>query len=701
MAVTEQDLEALIDDEEGEEEPQRGGLTDDEIASILKHDIDTAQSYLAQESADDRAEALDYYMQRPRGDELEGRSQVISADVADVIEWVLPEVLKAFNAPESTVQFDPVDDGDEEQANLETEAVHHVFYTKNNGFLTLYTFVKDALLLRNSVVKIYQDESVRVSRETHEGLNDIEFAMLMDPEDGSTVLPVDYETEQVMAPAPPELQMQGVREIPAQLHNVTIKRVSSKGRARTENLAPENFLYDPGHNSLNLDDVRFCAHERTATEAELIAEGWPQKVVKDLPTYVDTDWTGEESARRPSGTDTTDYDLSDLDKANRPIRVFECYKKLDVAGDGFPELYMVHVAGDGSNYKIIDKEPVDEHPFVATTCIIMTHTFEGVSLYDRMKQIQDIKTSLVRNILDNLYFQNNQRHEVVEKMVNLDDMLTNRPGGIVRTKAPGMINPIVVNPTGAQIYQFLEYLDVDRGRKTGISPDDMRQNNRLPSDTAHGIERLMSAKEELVGLIIRVIAETGIAPLMIKIRNLLVRYQDSEMPLKISGKWTTVSPRDWQDSRTTTVTVGLGTGDRARQLQSVREVIAFQAQVAAGGGKGILVTDKNMYRAFCDLVRFSQLGQPEDYWQDPDSEEAQSFVQQQQQLAQGQEAQETQFEQMIVQIQAQLERQEQMLRYNTDMAELAFKYRQLAEDTANKMTELEVESQQDVPESRV
>jgi len=685
----------------GDEEGEAGdfsGLTEDQIVAIIQHDIESADTG---ETSDDRVEALDYYMGRKRGDEIAGRSQVISTDVADVVEWVLPEVLKAFNSPESTVRFDAIDEEDEEVALLETEATHYEFFVRNSGFLNLYTMVKDALLLRNAVMKVYQDTSVKVSRETREGLNDIEFAEYLQPDDGTEVYPIAHEPYEVMAPAPPEMQQAGITEIPLTLHNVTIKRVRSQGRRRIEAIPPECFLYSRGHNSLNLDEVPFCAHEREATESQLISEGWDSEMIRALPTYNYTDEDGVRSSRRPEGIDPTDYDLSNLDTANRPIKVYECYKTLDIEGDGMPELYMIHVAGDAGGYQMMGYEPVEENPFVGTTCIIMTHAFEGRSLFDRCKQIQDTKTSLQRNLLDNIYFQNNQRHEVVTGMVNLDDMLTNRPGGMVRVKAPGMVNPIPVNPTGVEIYRYLEYLDHERGNKTGISPDDMRQNNRLPQDSAHGIERIMSAKEELVGLFIRILAETGVAPVMLKTRNLLVRHQDSEMPIKVSGKWKRVDPRNWRDTRTTTVTVGLGTGDRSRQLQVVREVITQQAQVAMGGGFDVLVTHKHMHRAFTDFVRFSQLGSPEDYWQDPDSDEAKEAIERQRAEQEEQATKQEQMETMLVQMQAQLEDQDQKLKNSQEMARLAFDYRELSEKVATEMTKLEVQSGKNVPESRV
>ena len=704
------DPDLFVSDEDLAEGEGAGGLglSPDDIVAIITQDIENAESFEDAESQDSRIQALDYYMERPRGDEVEGRSRVVSSDFADVVEWVMPEILKAYNSPDGTIQFEPVDDEDVAQARLETEATHYAFYARNNGFLYLYTLVKDALMTRNAIGKVYQDESVKISREEHTGLNDSEFADLLNPSDNTTVIPLEHEEYQIEAPAPPHLQAQGIQAIPVTLHDITVKRIRSKGRPRVENIARECFLINADHTSIDIEEARFTGHIRDTTEGDLILEGWDPKLVRDIPTYQQVDEDGEAAARRDSGAAAIEPGQSDLDRANRPIRVYECYKRLDVEGDGYPELYMVHVAGDAGGYKYMGHEAVDELPFVCTTSNIMTHTFEGRSLFDRIKQIADLKTTLLRNILDNIYFTNNQRHEVVAGMVNLDDMLTNRPGGMVRVKAPGMINPITVAPVGPQAYSFLEYLDRERGNKVGVAPEDSRQNNKLPTDTAHGIERIMSAKEELVGLMIRIIGETGIGPTMMKFRNLLVRYQDSEMPAKVSGRMTTVQPRNWKDTRTLKVATGLSSGDRGRKVQTIREVISQQATVAAQGGKGTLVTDKNLYRGLTDFVRFSQLGDVTDYWQDPDSEEARQYIADQQRRAEEEQAKQGQFEKALVQIQAlleeqkmKLEEQKMLLDAQKDSARQAFDYTKLAEDVANKMTELELGSGKDVPGSRV
>jgi hypothetical protein len=98
--------------------------------------------------SEDRAKALDYYLGHMDGDmpAEPGRSQAVSADVADVIEGLMPELMDIFAGSDEVVKFEPVGPNDEAQAQQETDYVNHVSMQQNPGFMVLYFFIKDALL---------------------------------------------------------------------------------------------------------------------------------------------------------------------------------------------------------------------------------------------------------------------------------------------------------------------------------------------------------------------------------------------------------------------------------------------------------------------------------------------------------------------------------------------------------------------------
>src|SRR6185295_4166026 len=88
--------------------------------------------------ADQRATALTYYERQPFGNEVEGESQVVSSDVFDTVEGMLPTLLRIFTASDDVVEFEPNGQEDEEQAKQQTEVVNYVMMRQNNGFLVLY-----------------------------------------------------------------------------------------------------------------------------------------------------------------------------------------------------------------------------------------------------------------------------------------------------------------------------------------------------------------------------------------------------------------------------------------------------------------------------------------------------------------------------------------------------------------------------------
>jgi hypothetical protein len=674
-----------------EQEP----LTDEEIVAILDREIEGSTGSEYSTVQDARLSAMNYYRGAPRGDEEQGRSTVQSTDVADVIEWMMPSIMEGLMDPNGTVAFDPESEEDEDQADQETEAVNYVFTKRCDGFTVLHTFVKDALLLRNGVVKVYQCEQRKVRRETYEGLNPVEMSRLM-----QELGPGDQivETDSRMEPTPPELQPVLGPEV--ELTDVTIRRRITDSKSVVEPIPMEEFLLNADHNSVLLAGARFTGHRRITTVGTLLDEGWELEKLEDLPPYsYDENEEREQRFEEEENYGTSGEADEKGDILGRTVQIIECYRCFDLQKDGTPELYQVFLGGNSGGRELLSMEPWDSHPFVGTTPIIMSHKFMGVSIWDRCREIQDQKTGIWRSILDNLYLQNNTRMAAVVGQVNLDDLLTSRPGGVVRQKAPGMVEPLMTPPVGPAAYTALEYLDKVRDGRTGVSPEGAAMNAIPGNSPAHSVERMMTAKEKLVGLIIRVIAETGVKHIMLKLRELLTKYQDQELPVPIRGTWTTVNPVEWRERGGATVKVGLGTGDRLKQQALIREVISLQAQVASGGGMGVLVTHDHMHRALEDFVRFSSMGKPEDYWQDPKSDEAKQFIQQQQQKAQQQEQLENQAESMIVKLQAQLESQDlqnqqmkMMLEDAAKKQELAFKYDKLVEEMGMRLTELEAKT---------
>lgn len=588
-----------------------------ELKSIIQSQINDAAGYIGGDLSDQRTKAMEYYLGEKFGNEEDGRSQVVSRDVADTIEWMKPSLLKTFAASDQAVRFDAEGPEDEEQAEQETDYCNYVFYKENEGFLILYTWINDALLQKNGIVKVYWDESEEATREAYRCLDDDEFMKLMNDEELDPIEHSEYNKAiEVMGPQGPVMQEMLV-------HDVVFKRTRKKGKVSILPVPPEEFLINRDHNSLSVKDASFVAHKVDRRISDLIEQGYDRKAVEALPSDDSTSDTTEAQARRNLSDEYTTSTRGD--KSMRKVKVYECYVRVDYDGDGIAELRKVTYVGN----EILDNEECDRIPFEAITPVILSHKFHGLSVHDLISDIQLIKSTLMRGMLDNLYLTNNPMKEVAEG-TNLDDLATNRPGGWVRTKMPGLVNTLDVPFVAGQSFPMLEYLDRVRQQRTGVSENMMGQNQALLSDTAHGIERLMTAAESRIELIARIFAETGIKGMFRQIHELLQKHQDKAKVIKLRNKWVSIDPREWRTRMNMTSKVGLGTGDRQKLSMTMEGIMMQQEKLMAGGGAGILVTQKNIYNAINDYAKYNGLNDAQAYFTDPDSPEAQQAIQAQQ-----------------------------------------------------------------------
>lgn len=676
-------------------------LTDEQILDAATQELNVAQGGEDSDVSDDRIRALRFYngqmMKAPPG-----RSQAVSTDVADVIEWTMPQVVSALCDGSGVVSFDATSEQDEDQAQLETEAVEHVLHKENDGFLYIYSCVKDGLMQKNGIGKVYQDQSTEMAFESYTGLTREEMEVLLDPQDGSTVMPVSYSEQtsenitMMPLPAPPQPGMPPPQPVPMVTYDIEVKRLTTNNCVKVESIPPEEFLWNRDHPSIDLADARFCAHHRIIMAGDLVAEGWDPELVDTLPPY-GTSTNGERENRFfVDGEDIEWDEVGDSSEgSSRLVSVYECYMRIDADGDGLPECIQVTLAGE-DNYQLMGWEYVNGNPFVGTTPILMTHKFLGHSLYDRCREIQEQKTEVVRQLQDNLSHQNNSRLLVVAGQVNLDDLLTSRPGGIVRQKAPGMVEQLVSPQVGDMGYKQLEYLDSVRTGRAGVSPDTASVVDAIAGDTAHGLERLMSAKEELTGLMIRLFAHTLYKNTVRKVRSLLQRHRNTPIHFKQRGRWQQVNPSEWQNRTGVTVNTALSKGDRVQRLGALQTVLQQQQLAIEAGGLGTIVTEGNVYNAVCDYVRATTLGDPSPYWQDPDSEEAQAFRQQQEQQAAEEAQKAEQMQAGMLGTQAAIEGNKELTKRLKAMADdaekqrqLLFSYQELAEKTEARLGDLQ------------
>lgn len=610
-------------------------MTDSEILAIITNEMSNANITVT--SAPSLREPLKYYLGLPLGNEQEGRSSLVSTDVADSIEWIMPQIMKSFTQSNEVVVFDPLNEADELQAQIESEYVYDVLMSQNNGFTLIHQFVKDALLQRNGLLKVYYEEAEEVKTYNYTGLNEDQLAIILSEKNAEIIemSPVEIPSDDPMQP-------------PSMSFDVKIKVADQVGKICIDPVAPEEFRVNTQHNNISLANARFTCHIVHKTLSDLREEGYKDE---DIEGLVGSDLLRSAYRFNYQGEVTQVPSVTAGDEANRLIDVTECYLKLDIDGSGITQLMKITVAGVDTPTIILSKEPVDSVPWISTTAILMSHKFQGLSIYDRLKSIQDNKTAIIRNIMDNMYLQNNQRNVVLEGQVNLDDLLVSRAGGIIRAKRLDAIQPLMTPQIGDAAFNMMQYLDEIRAGRTGVSADGTASPENIGNGIgSQGVERMMSAKEELVGLIIRVICETGIRPLCEKIRDLVTQHVDTIQDFKFRGQWVKVNPATWPTRTKSSVRVGTGTGDTRAKLAAIQQVQLLQEKIMSIPGQA-LTNPSKIYATIDDFCKFSGLDSANKYFVDPASPEGQQATQAagQAQQQQTQQAQQAQIEQMRMQ----------------------------------------------------
>ena len=612
-----------------------------QLKGILDSEIENALGFIETETTDARRKALEYYNREPYGNEVEGRSSIVTGEVAEVVDGALPQLLRIFTASDEIVRFEPKQAGDEQKAKQATEYINWVINRDNQGTILFHNWFKDALLQKNGVVKVYWDEQTDVTKEKYQGLNEEELTMILADQE---VEVVSQDTEEV-APASID-PMTGMMTPPVYSYSVKLKRTKKNGKVIVENVPPEEFLISK--KARTIADAPFVAHRKPVTRSELIAMGFDKTKVEALPTYSDLTFSEERVARYDRGEMPDEQ--SSLDMSMQDVEVYECYIKTDYDGDGIAELRKITYAGSD----VLDNEEVDFVPFCSVCPIPMPHKFFGQSLADRATDLQLIKSTVTRQILDNMYMVNSPRMKVVEGQVNLDDLLTVTANGVVRTKNIGALDALVVPPTAAQSFPLLQYLDQVQAKRTGVNEASQGLDpNVLQNTTATAVSMVQNAAAGKIEMIARIFAETGVKDLFEKILHLVCKYQDKARIIRLRGNYVSIDPREWVNGFDIEINVGLGTGGKQEQMAMIAAILQKQEDILKTSGVNNPLVSATQYRN--TLGRFIESAGFKDsteFFKEVTPEAEQQLLAEEQAMAQQGNPQ---VEAMMAQVQAQIQ----------------------------------------------
>lgn len=610
----------------------------------------------------DRYNALNGFLARPFGNEIENRSQIVMPVLRDTVAWMMPQLMRMFVGSKTICRFDAENPQDEQQAETETMVVNHVFMRDNDGFTILHDFFWDALLMRNGYVEVYTEEKKEVKEETYSGMSEIELTELLQDKDDEKIEVIEQKeyTQDVLLPLP-QMGMQGsqasqgpsqfVMKVPC--WDLKIRRTGQVKRTKVCCLPPEEMRVTPRARA-GMEDIGFSMHITNKTRSDLITEGFKKSVVNGLAAGR-PNWLEIDALARNVTVDQLSIE-NPSDYAMQEIEVRKVVIKVDFDGDGVAELRRLLIAGD----KILENELIEETPFVSGEPMRMPHRHTGISLYDLVMDLQILSTDLWRQGIDNLRNANNTRVAVDWRNCNFDDLLTSRPGSPIRGNGPpGQWILPIQTPSNLveQVIPALQYVDQLRSNRTGIGKGTMGLDpDELQNVTKGGQLAAMSAQTLILELIARMLAE-GVKWMFLKIHAELMRHQDKPLDFEISGKWLTVDPSQWRRRTKITPNVGLGSGNREEMRTNVNLLAGAQTQLAQMG----LVGPKQAYETFKMVCESIGISSPERFAMDPASPE---YAQHMKQMAQSQppnpQVQVAQIKAQSTQAQEQAETQRQV-----------------------------------------
>ena len=557
-------------------------ITEEELKALLDNHIDDANS--AYEEVDgDVKKATDYYLGKPFGNEVSGKSSVVDRSVAAAIDGALPQLLKIFTQSVDVVEFTPQNDGDATVAENVTQYVNHIFNKDNAGAIIMHDWFWDALVNKVGIVKAYWDVREDANEEEYFGITQDELGMLMQEESVEIVEQEEVPGELVEVGTDPVTGEPLTQPTPMS-YNVRLKKTVDASRVKIENVSTAEFMID--RHADCIDDARFVAQRKMLTRAELVAMGYDKDIVAELNT--------DDDINPVNGTvfDPINVDVNNTDPSQDLIAYYECY--IDIGDEeGTAKKHRICYASK----QILSDEEIDYVPFYSLCPFPIPHTFYGQSLADRTMDLQFIKSTITRQMLDNLYLTNNSRVGAVEGQVNLDDLLNSTAGGIVRMKNPNAIVPMVVQSSAGQSFPMLEYLDGVQAKRTGVS--DMNQGldaNVLQNVSATAVATMTAQSQGKLELIARIFADTGVKDLMRGILHLVCKYQNEPRALAINGKPMQIDPREWDNLYNVNINVGLGNGTGNEKVAMLQMILGKQEMVLQQYGLANPLVDLKQYR---------------------------------------------------------------------------------------------------------
>ena len=557
-------------------------MTDSDLVSLLSQAKEQAAIYNG-EFMRENTKFLAAYLGDKSGEfaGIDNQSSVVSTDIADVVESDMPALMRIFYGSGDVVTFQPNTDNPAEvqEAEEKTKYINWIVRNQPESFQIMHAWLKDAEIQKNGVVKYFIDEQKEVDEERFTGVDFDELSTIVESLNDPSVIKSEITEQDETSPGVWDLKFKVTRET---------KKVCIL------NIPPESFLIS--RNATSVEDAELVGDRVRKTRGELLAEGFPRKLIESLSTVDEEDnRNGNIKAVRDRDQGGNNPDGTINNWASQHVEISDLYVKVDFDGDGIAERRHVMISGN----KILVNEYFNHVPYASLSAILMPHKAIGRSRAEITYPTQLQKTALVRGLNDNIRISQRPRN-VVHPDVDLDDMLTYRDNGVIRldddTKIlpQNAVMPLVIPYTGDKTLQVIQYVDGARAQTTGANMANQGLDaDSIGKETATRFNGIEAKGDEKMELIARNYAETGFRKLYEGIAWLVSRFQDTQTEFRVLGKALTVNPTQWKSKHHIQSNVGLGAGNNEKSVENLQGIYAIQQQLKAA--QSPLVDDKDIY----------------------------------------------------------------------------------------------------------
>jgi hypothetical protein len=616
------DAPRAYDDETGILTPrlQDQPMDEEEFRSRVRQSIEDAAIYIDTYIAPERENAMSYYLGNSFGNEEEGSSQVVLTEVRDTVLAMLPSLLRIFTGGDKVLEFVPKTAEDVEVAEQQTDFINYIFMQENPGFRILHDAMKDALILKEGVLTWYKRDEETVEEYSYSGLSQEEAALIaQDP----SVTVLEYREEQSMMQRDNVVTMSPDVMMMPQMISMRVKRVIREPRYVVECIPVEQFIID--NQATCIEDALIVGRRKLATVSELVAMGYDKDLVEMNAGSGGFELNMETLVRNPA--DQSFFGIANgNDESTDKVYYVEAYIRIDKDGDGIAELHKVCTVGNGGY--IVHQEIVTEAPFSLLSPDPTPHTIFGKSIADQTMDLQLIKSSIMRNTLDSLAQSIRPRTLAVEGQVNMDDLLNNEIGAVIRARNPGAVVPFSTPFVGQPALGVMAYVDEIKTQRTGISRASQGLDaEALQSTTRAAVQAQLSSSQERIEMIARLFAD-GLKRCFKGLLHLVTQHQDKPKIIRLRNKFVPIDPRGWTADMDMIVNIALGRGSDEQRMMFLQQIAAKQEQILQQyGPNNPMVSIQQYVSTLNQITQLAGFQNPAQFYSEPTPEQVQQFMQ--------------------------------------------------------------------------